>query len=59
MNNLNFFRKLTSLGLTHLDENFANFPVIILDYYAPDYCHLMVGNDVLIDYKEYRIRNLD
>ncbi|MEO0116004.1 MAG: hypothetical protein ABIK97_00505, partial [candidate division WOR-3 bacterium] len=44
--------KLKSLGLTHLNENFANFPVIILDYYSPDYCHLMAGNDVLTKYKK-------
>ncbi|MEO0100670.1 MAG: integrase, partial [candidate division WOR-3 bacterium] len=50
MNNLTPLEKLKSLGLTHLNENFANFPVIILDYYSPDYCHLMAGNDVLTKY---------
>ncbi|MEO0100467.1 MAG: hypothetical protein ABIL04_05665, partial [candidate division WOR-3 bacterium] len=36
-------------------ENFANFPVIILDYYSPDYCHLMAGNDVLTKYTFLRL----
>lgn len=36
--------------LIHLNENFANFPVIILDYYSPDYCHFMAGNDILAKY---------
>lgn len=51
MNNLTPLKKPKSLGLTHLNENFANFPVIILDYYAHDLLLSYGRNDVLTQYK--------
>lgn len=47
MNNLTPLEKIRSLGLIPLNEDFANFPIIILDYYAPDHCLYITGNDIL------------